>query len=160
MPRRRPIAPSAALVLVCVTVLIAACSRTDSELQAAVDAELAIDAGTGTLPLEVSVANRVVRLAGPVRTVEQQRRAVAIARAVDGVVNVRDDMYLDNSVLVDAVKAALAADALVGQVPITVTARQGTVELISDQTSEADRLRAVDVASTVAGVKRVEDLMR
>ena len=160
MPRRRSIVPSAALVLVCVTVLIAACSRTDSELQAAVDAELAIDAETGTLPLEVSVADGVVGLAGAVRTVAQQRRAVAIARAVDGVVTVRDDMHLENSVLVDAVKAALAADPLVGRVPITVTARQGTVELISDQTSEPDRVRAVEVASTVDGVKRVEDLMR
>ena len=59
-----------------------------------------------------------------------------------------------------AVRHALASDPLVGRIPITVTARQGTVQLISDQTGKEDRIRAVEIAAHVEGVKKVEDLMR
>src|SRR5688572_18668089 len=161
MARQRVLAFRAAFVLVCVAGLIVACGRTDSELQAAVDAELAIDESTGTVAFDVGVANGVVSLAGAVRTLEQQRRAVAIARDVDGVKDVNDEsVYLDNAVLAEAVKTALASDPMVGRIPFTVNARHGTVELVSDQTNEQDRTRAVAVASAVRGVKRVEDLMR
>ena len=57
-------------------------------------------------------------------------------------------------------REALASDPLVGRIPITVTVRQGNVQLVSDQTGKEDRARAMEVVSRVAGVKAVEDLMR
>lgn len=158
--RNRPPVTRAALMLVFGAIFATACSRTDVELQSAVDAELAIDAVTGTLVLDVSVTEGIVSISGAVESLEQQRHAVAIARNVDGVKDVIDQMYVNDTVLADAVKKALAADPLVGRIPLTVNARRGTVELVSDQTTKEDRIRAVDVASKVGGVKRVEDLMR
>ena len=80
--------------------------------------------------------------------------------SVRGVKNVIDEMRLSDAAIVAAVKRALAADPLVGKIPIDVDSSAGNIRLRSDQTGKDDRTRAVEVASKIDGVTHVEDLMR
>jgi osmotically-inducible protein OsmY len=150
------VAPIAALL----SMLTIACGQTDPAIQTAIDAQLAGDSVTAPLSVDISVSRGVVRLAGEVASREQQRRAVALAEAVRGVKRVTDEMYLSDDVIVAAVKKTLAADPLVGRVPIDVDSSGGNIRLVSDQTTKDDRIRAVEISSKVDGVKHVEDRMR
>lgn len=147
------------VVVLCIS-LQAACGRTDPAVQIAVDQRLAADAETAPLSLDISITRGVVRLAGEVTAREQRRRAVELARSVDGVKDVIDDMYLSDETIVAAVKRALAADPLVGRVSIEVDSNGGNIRLMSEQTDQDQRARAMELARTVDGVKDVEDRMR
>jgi osmotically-inducible protein OsmY len=74
--------------------------------------------------------------------------------------HVIDEMRLSDAAVVAAVKRALAADPMVGKIPIDVDSSAGNIRLKSDQTGKDDRTRAVEVASKIDGVANVEDLMR
>jgi hyperosmotically inducible protein len=137
-----------------------ACGQTDPAIQIAIDAQLAVDSVTAPLSVDISVNRGVARLVGEVSSRDQERRAVDLARSVRGVKAVIDEMYFSDAAIVAAVKTALAADPLVGKIPIVVQASAGIVSLTSNQTGKDDRTRALDVASKVDGVKHVEDLMR
>jgi hyperosmotically inducible periplasmic protein len=140
--------------------LITACGQSDPAIQTAVDSQLAVDSVTAPLSVDISVTQGVVRLAGEVQSREQQRRAVALARGIRGVKDVVDEMYLSDATIVTAVKKTLAADPLVGRVPIEVDSSGGNIRLMSEQTNKDERARAVEISSTVDGVKHVEDRLR
>lgn len=138
----------------------AACRPADPALQIAVDERLSGDPATAPLSIDISVLRGVIHLAGEVTSRDEQRRIVELARSVDGVRDVVDEMHLSDAVIVAAVKRALADDSLVGTVPIEVASSRGMVSLMSDQTDKDQRARARQIAATVDGVKQVEDLMR
>jgi osmotically-inducible protein OsmY len=144
----------------CLGLLLVACGQPDPAIQTAVDAQLAADTVTAPVSIDISVNRGVVRLSGDVESRDQQRRAVEHARAVPGVKNVIDEMRLSDTAIVAAIKRALAADPLVGKIPIDVDSSAGNIRLRSDQTGKDDRTRAVEVASKIDGVTHVEDLMR
>jgi osmotically-inducible protein OsmY len=148
------------VVLFAVFITTAACGSTDPALLITIDLRLAADPMTAMLGLDVSVTRGIVRLEGEVNSPAQRRRVIELARTVPGVKNVIDAMYPGDEAIATTVRHALASDPLVGRIPITVTARHGTVQLISDQTGKEDRMRAVEIAAHVEGVKKVEDLMR
>jgi osmotically-inducible protein OsmY len=109
----------------------------------------------------VHVQDGVVRLSG--RTTashDVQLEAMRLVHSLDGVKVVVNEMWVGNDAIAEKVKAALAMDPQMAGVPIDVDARDGTVYLKSDQTNEAQRTRAVQIASAVEGVTRVEDLMK
>jgi osmotically-inducible protein OsmY len=146
---------------VLISVLVAgACSRTDPSLQIAVDQALSARSETNALSVDISVSRRIVRLSGEVASRDQEQLAVAAARSVPGVREVVDALRLSDATIVAAVKQALAADPLVGRIPIEVDASNGNVRLISDQTGPDDRKQAVAIASKIDGVRQVEDRMR
>jgi osmotically-inducible protein OsmY len=149
-----------AVVLLSTLSFATACGPSDPAIQAAVDSQLAVDSATATLSLDITVTSGVVRLDGGVQSREQERRAVELARGIRGVKDVVNALYLNDETVVAAVKRALAADPLIGKIPIEVESDRGNVSLMSDQTTKEDRTRAVAISSTVDGVKRVEDLMR
>lgn len=67
--------------------------RTDSEIRADVEEALLGDGlGLTTPPLTVSVDAGVVRLQGPLPDRRQRAIAVRLARGVEGVIDVRDDL--------------------------------------------------------------------
>jgi hyperosmotically inducible protein len=155
----RPLARAASLAIA--TSLAVACGRPDADVKEAIEAELEKDPVVESLELTVSVSRGIAFVAGETQTTEQQARAVDIARAVDGVSEVVNEMELDeNAPLISAVKQALASDPLLAAVPIDVDARNGVVRLISDATDRAQRERAVAVARGVDGVLDVEDRMK
>lgn len=65
--------------------------------------------------------------------------------------------YIDNSVLTAQVKKELLADPSVKSLPITVTSYKGRVMLSGFVDSNAQKERAVRIASAVSGVEQVED---
>jgi hyperosmotically inducible protein len=140
--------------------LSVACIPSEEDIRTEVRTRLATDPATQALPLSVSAEDRVVYLSGRTATKEQQQRALDLAREVKGVKLVVNDMFVNNAELADKVKAALAADATVGKVPIEVDANGGFVRLMSDQTNKDERTRIVEIASAVEGVEKVEDRMR
>jgi osmotically-inducible protein OsmY len=140
--------------------LLASCARTDPAIQAAVDSQLSVDGATASLSLDISVTRGVVRVAGVVASRDQQRRAVELTRSVPGVRDVVDNMHLSDASVAAAVKQALAADPIVGKVPIEIDSTNGYTRLMSDQTSKEERTRALELARKIDGVTQVEDRMR
>jgi len=139
---------------------LAACTQTDPAIQIAVDSKLAADTATAPLKIDVNVTRGVVHLAGEVTSREQEKRAVEVARAVRGVKDVVDEMHLSDAVIAATVKRMLAADPVVGKIPIQVVSTNGYTVLSSAQTTKDDRTRAVEIAKKVDGVTLVEDGMR
>ena len=149
------------VLLLCVIAgLCVACVPSEEDIRTEVRAQLAADPTTAALPLSVSAENRVVYLSGRTATKEEQQRAIQLAREVTGVKLVVNNMFINNAELADKVKAALAADATVGKIPIEVDANGGLVRLMSDQTNRDERTRIVEITSKVEGVDQVEDRMR
>ena len=140
--------------------LFTACTETDPSIQVAVDAQLAVDGTTAPLSIDVSVSRGVVHLAGEATSREQRNRAVELARSVRGVKDVVDDMHLSDAVITATVKRMLAADPMIGKIPIEVVTTNGRTLLSSAQTSKEDRTRAIEIAEKVDGVTHVEDGMR
>jgi osmotically-inducible protein OsmY len=150
------------LAAICAALVVSvACAVSDDDVRREVQAQLAsIPAMTQPAPA-VHVQDGVVRLSG--RTTashDVQLEAMRLVHSLDGVKVVVNEMWVGNDAIAEKVKAALAMDPQMAGVPIDVDARDGTVYLKSDQTNEAQRTRAVQIASAVEGVTRVEDLMK
>lgn len=149
------------LALACLLALLCSgCGPSDDELRNEVRGRLAADPTTSPLNLSVEVKRRVVYLSGKTAAPAEQQTALQVAGSVERVRGVVNDMWLNNKTLADNVKAALAADALVGKVPIDVDAQGDLVRLWSDQTNREERARAMQIASAVEGVREVEDRMK
>jgi osmotically-inducible protein OsmY len=149
------------LVLWCtLAALSGACTSSDDDIRRDVDARVTTALETKDLTLSVQVQDGIVRLAGATATHDEQKEAMRLVRSIDGVKVVVNEMWVANPVLIEKVREALAADELVGRIPIEVDARGDVVRLISDQTNEQQRTRAVQIASSVPGVRQVEDLMK
>ncbi|MGH9443138.1 MAG: BON domain-containing protein [Thermoanaerobaculia bacterium] len=93
--------PAAAVVLALVA--LAGCKTTtsparqvdDAGIKTAVKAKLAADVRLSTLTnVDVNSTNGVVTLSGQVRTVDEKRLAGVVARGVDGVVRVNNELQV------------------------------------------------------------------
>ena len=98
---RTPAAAAAALVLM--LGLLGACKTTtsagrqidDAGIKTAVKAKLAADVRLSTLTnVDVNSTNGVVTLSGQVRTADERRLAGEVARGVDGVVRVNNELQV------------------------------------------------------------------
>ncbi len=86
-----------ALVGACRTTSSAGRQVDDSSIKAAVKAKLAADVRLSTLTnIEVNSTNGVVTLAGQVRDESDRIAAGEVARSVDGVVRVNNDLQVKN----------------------------------------------------------------
>jgi osmotically-inducible protein OsmY len=137
-----------------------ACAPTDADIQRDVEKRMAGDRRVVGQGISASVNGCVVSLSGRTESQKEQEQALTLARSTPGVVRVENEILLHNVDLAQRVRAALTADAIVGRIPISVDAFGGEVRLTSDQTDQAARTRAVNVASSVAGVTHVTDDMR
>lgn len=147
--------------LVCGVIGISvACGSPDSNAEARIRTQLATDPVTAPLNLFVEVRGGVAYLSGETITRAQQERSTMIARGVEGISGVMSQLTLSDTVIVEAVRRALAADPVVGAVPIHVESRRGLVRLMSNATNEEQRKRAIALAKAVDGVLLVEDLMK
>jgi osmotically-inducible protein OsmY len=152
--------PTVFLALLALMLTSSACGRADARLSDEVRSRLTADPTTASLRLDVSVTNGVVHLGGETRTRAEQERAVQVVRGTQGIKGVINDLKISDRDIVDNVKTALAADPLVAQVPVTVEAKDGEVDLRSNQTDADQRKRMVQIASKVEGVSHVNDDMK
>ena len=67
----------------------------DAAIEAKIKAKLATDVGATTITaVEVNVTNGVVTLAGPVATPEEKQRVEAVARGIEGVRSVTNNLQV------------------------------------------------------------------
>ena len=67
----------------------------DAAIEAKIKAKLATDVGATTITsVEVNVTNGVVTLAGPVGTLDEKQKIEAVARGVEGVRSVTDNIQV------------------------------------------------------------------
>lgn len=133
----------------------------DQEIAGAVTAALAGDGRVNLSDIvHISVENGIVLLSGTTWTADEKLAATEIARSVDGVVDVQNDLTvpvegeISDAELRDAVEAALASDPeLVRRVGCTVD--DGIVTLIGHVRDPGDEHKAIHLAGTVHGVEQV-----
>jgi hyperosmotically inducible periplasmic protein len=167
-----------AVVLVAATVLLGtACSATrtqrapgehvdDAALVTSVKSALIANESTKARDIKVEVNRGVVQLNGFVDSQEQKSEAASIARNIDGVKEVRNNLIveerastlgevIDDSTLTAKVKAALIASEETKAHQINVETKQGVVQLSGFVDDAATKSAATSVAKSVTGVRLV-----
>lgn len=158
---------------------VAACSPTrtqrsagemvdDATLLTSVKSALVSNPVTEAGEINVDVNRGVVKLSGFVDTQKEKSRAGDVARGVDGVQEVRNDLavkesdssvgeVIDDSVLTAKVKAALIENDDTKAHQINVETKQGVVQLSGFVDSSSAKAAATSVAKSVTGVKDVKN---
>ena len=142
----------------------------DSVVTTKVKSALLGDPDVKGVDIKVETRKGEVQLSGFVETQTQIDRAMDLARGVDGVKHVANNMTLksgsatvgttvDDTIVTTRVKTALLADKAIKGTDISVVTNRGLVQLSGyvDNRSEIDR--AVEVARAVEGVKSVDNKM-
>lgn len=140
----------------------------DAALLTSVKSALASDPVTEAGEINVDVNRGVVKLAGFVDTSKEKSKAGDIARQVDGVQSVKNDItvkkgdssageVIDDSILTGKVKAALIADSSTKAHQINVETKGGVVQLSGFVNDAAAKSAATNVAKSVTGVKDVRN---
>ena len=140
----------------------------DATLLTSVKSALASDPVTEAGEINVDVNRGVVKLAGYVDSSKEKQMAGDIARKVDGVQSVQNDIsvkksdesageVIDDSILTAKVKAALIADSSTKAHQINVETQGGVVQLSGFVDNAAAKSAATNVAKSVTGVKDVKN---
>jgi hyperosmotically inducible protein len=169
------------VTLVAATALLgmAACSATrtqrapgeqvdDAALLTSVKSALASDPITEAGEINVDVNRGIVKLSGFVDSSKEQAQAVQVARSVDGVKEVQNDItvqkanestgeVIDDSILTAKVKTALIMSADTKAHQINVETKAGVVQMSGFVDSAAAKSAATTVARSVTGVKDVKN---
>ena len=170
------------MTAVAVTALIgtAACSSTrtqrapgehmdDAAVLTSVKAALIAEPNTSANEINVEVNRGIVQLNGFVDSSAEKSRATTVARGVDGVTEVRNNLsikspsssslgeIIDDSILTAKVKAALIQSPDTKAHQITVETKEGVVQLSGFVDNMAAKSAASTVAKSVTGVKEVRN---
>lgn len=175
-------------VAVAVT-MTAGCGQTDPGITTAVKSKLASDDTVRASDINVDTKNGVVTLKGEVPSAAAKTRAMALAKATDGVRDVVDAIAvtpaatptsgtvdearrkaddsargvgetLGDAGITTAVKTKLLADTTVGGLSIDVDTTEAVVTLKGEVHSAAEKRRAMEIARETNGVKSVKDQMK
>lgn len=168
-----------ALIAGTALVALAACSATrtqrapgetidDAALLTSVKAALASESISNAADVNVSVRRGEVNLSGFVDTAQDKSSAAELARNVDGVKSVKNDIavhgksssvgeVIDDSLLTAKVKTALIASPDTKAHEIGVETKAGVVQLSGFVDNAAAKSAATSVARSVTGVKEVKN---
>jgi hyperosmotically inducible protein len=134
----------------------------DSAVTAQVKSALIADPVTKARQINVETYRGVVQLGGFVDTANEKDRATQVARDVNGVKEVRNDLRVstpqsagqavDDATVTTEVKAKLVGDPLTKAHHINVETQKGVVQLTGFVNSAAEKTRAGELARTVDGV--------
>jgi hyperosmotically inducible protein len=158
---------------------VAACSSTrtqrapgeqvdDAALLTSVKSALVSNPVTEAGEINVDVNRGTVKLSGFVDTQQEKSKAGDVARGVDGVKTVQNDIAvqtknsstgdtIDDSVLTTKVKTALITSSATKAHQINVETKQGVVQLSGFVDTAAAKAAATDIAKSVTGVKDVKN---
>ena len=142
----------------------------DTVMTAKVKSALLADPEIKSLDFKVETRKGAVQLSGFVDNQTQIDRAIATARAVEGVDSVENGLMLkegkvsvgnaiDDGVITTQVKAALLADPSINSTDIAVVTRKGDVQLSGYVNSPAQISQATGIARKVNGVVAVSNEM-
>jgi hyperosmotically inducible protein len=140
----------------------------DTVITTKVKAALVADPQTKARQINVDTKNGKVQLNGFVDSSAEKIAAEKAARQVQGVSSVDNNLQMraaersagavvDDSIITTRVKTALTTDSRVKASDVTVKTNQGTVALGGFVASDAEKLAAESVASSVPGVVSVHN---
>ena len=153
----------------------------DAVITTKIKAEFAKDKQVSAMHIIVDTDNKgVVTLRGMAKSQAEADKAVTIAKATEGVTEVkneirlaygmgkktsstskgRSDQPIDDTMITTRVKARMATDKLVDAMDISVTTVNGVVELSGTAKSKAEVNKAVAIARKVPDVKSVKNNIR
>jgi hyperosmotically inducible protein len=168
----------AVLIMSAAVLGTAACSSTrtqrsagehvdDAALLSSVKSALAAESAETAADVNVDVNRGEVKLSGFVDNANDKSRAAEIARGVEGVKSVQNDIavgesssageVIDDSVLTAKVKTALIASSETKAHQINVETKDGVVQLSGFVDTNAAKSAATTVAKSVTGVKDVKN---
>jgi hyperosmotically inducible protein len=137
----------------------------DASITASVKAKLAGDPEVSAHEIDVDTVDGRVTLTGAVDSAAERAEAVRLAQETDGVEGVTDNLtvggspslgeHVDDAGITASVKAKLADDPMVKARNIDVDVNQGVVTLTGKVQTEAERMRAEQIAQSASGVKSV-----
>lgn len=142
----------------------------DSMITTKVRAALMSNEEVKSLDIKVKTYKGEVMLSGFVDNQSQIDRAVAVAKGIEGVANVDNQLSvkagkqtvgnkIDDSVITGRVKAALLSDPAVKSLDVLVVTRKGEVQLSGFVDDASQMTRAQDVAKGIDGVTGVVNHM-
>jgi hyperosmotically inducible protein len=139
----------------------------DKEITDQVKAALASDPMVGQRDIKVATYKRRVQLLGNVPTQREADRAVELAKNVEEVQSVQNDLlgYLPplafgtagDKDATEKVKNAIAADSVLSQRQITVKTLEGRVLLTGNVNAQREAEKAVELAKNIDEVRSVQD---
>ncbi|MEJ1966379.1 MAG: BON domain-containing protein [Gammaproteobacteria bacterium] len=140
----------------------------DSTVTAKVKTALARDPSTSAFRIEVETFRGEVQLNGFVDTADMKTSATRVARSIDGVKSVSNNLnvgpgertageVVDDSVITAKVKAALVSDPVVAAHDVNVETREGVVQLAGFVDSGTQKSKAGEVTRRIAGVRQVDN---
>ena len=168
----------AVLIMSAAVLGTAACSSTrtqrsageqvdDAALLTSVKSALAAESAETAADVNVDVNRGEVKLSGFVDNANDKSRAAEIARGVEGVKSVQNDIavgesssageVIDDTVLTAKVKTALIASSETKAHQINVETKDGVVQLSGFVDTSAAKSAATTVAKSVTGVKDVKN---
>lgn len=142
----------------------------DAVIATKVNAALLGNNAVKAYDIKVSVRKGEVMLSGFVDDQTQIDQSIAIARAVEGVQNVTNEMMIksgsrtignkvDDGVITAKLKSAILNDATINSLDISIVTSKGDVLLSGFVDSETQITRATELASSVEGVTKVTNKM-
>jgi hyperosmotically inducible protein len=143
----------------------------DATITTKVKTALLTDNYVKGLDIKVETRKGEVQLSGYVDSQEQIDKAVAIAKGIEGVKNVDNEMMvkggeasvgekIDDTIITTKVKAGLTGDdSIKNSTDIAVETQEGEVQLSGHANDQAQMDRAVEIARGVEGVKNVVNKM-
>jgi hyperosmotically inducible protein len=166
-------------VLAAITLAIVGCASTrtqqapgetidDRLITGRVKEALIADPDTKARQIDVETFRGVVQLNGFVDSDTDRSKATSVAKQVNGVKQVRNNLQLanakatvgeiiDDSVITTKVKAALVADPVTNAFQINVETRDGAVQLSGFVDTSEQQMKAAQVARGVSGVRTVKN---
>ena len=140
----------------------------DSAITAKVKTDLARDPATSAFRIEVETFRGDVQLNGFVDTADMKTAATRVARSVEGVKHVDNNLrvgpgertageVVDDTVITAKVKTALATDSVVAAHEVNVETREGVVQLAGFVDNASQKSQASEVTRRIAGVKQVDN---
>jgi hyperosmotically inducible periplasmic protein len=159
-----------ALVFAAFTV---ACGESDLGITTKVKSLLETDRNLNSAQIQVKTQNKVVTLSGSVPTPAEKEHAIAVARSVENVADVVDDLSVstgatasaqapqgsppDDTSITEAVKQKLQAQPETANESIAVDTRQGVVTLSGTVKTAQAKDEVLQIARNTQGVQGVED---
>lgn len=141
----------------------------DSVITANVKTKLLADKEVSALKISVTTKNGVVQLSGHVKTEDEASKAIELAAATSGVIDVdpaelkveKSHNSFEDATITAKVKGVFIKEKLFGDKPISVsgvhvTTKNGVVFLKGKVESKDQLQNATDLAKSVKGVKDVE----
>jgi hyperosmotically inducible protein len=169
------------LGIVALALFTVACGQSDMGITTKVKTKLETERNINAAQVKVSTQNRVVTLSGPVDSPAAKERAVAVARGVEGVVDVVDDISVstavaampapgaessaagtpagapDDTAITQKVKEKLLLQPETSAEKIDVDTHQGVVTLSGQVKTPEEKEQVIQIARATEGVQRVED---